>query len=290
VARGGIYGHAAMLLMMEGALADIVLSTPATMHWKAGNIAKMRGETVDPSYSRRKAKAGGIAGRRGGAVDLPHVEATDWGDRAASVLLWFLIGYGEIDPQLLSGAGEVSLKFRLVVKDGKKDDEKKRVKKSVERGFQVFRSYGSVEAPVGELWIGDVAYFKVREEELRRLVEEAKRTAPNLSGIRKIWQALEWFATDMSFIGGQIEGGTARLWQLRWYLALFGEGRVSGGRSNVTEEGLRPFVIMRWRREDLDRIIAEESKELEPLLAPSLNKEAVLERPKDPPSRAGGSW
>jgi hypothetical protein len=265
-ARGGIYGHAAMLLMGEGALADIVLSTPATMHRKAGNIAKMRGDTVDPSYSRRKAKAGGIAGGRGGAVEPPHVEVADWGDRAASVLLRFLIAYGEIDPQLLSGAGEVSLKFRLVVKDGKKDDEKKRVKKGVERGFQVFRVYGGVEAPVGELWIGDVAYFKIGKEERNRFVEEAKREAPDLSGVKKIWQTLEWFATDVTFDRGQIEGGTAHLWQLKWYIALFGEGKTSGGRANVTEEGVRPFVIMRWRMEDLDRIIAEEGEELGPLL------------------------
>jgi hypothetical protein len=266
IARGGLYGHAAMLLMAEGALADIVLSTPATMHRKAGNIAKMRGETVDPSYSRKEAKVVGIAGGRGEAMDLPHVETADWGDRAASVLLRFLIGYGEIDPQLLSGAGEVSLKFRLVVKDGKKDDEKKRVKKGVERGFQVFRVYGGVEAPVGELWIGDVAYFTLSEEERNRFVEEAKREAPDLSGVKKIWQTLEWLNTDVTFDRGQIEGGTAHLWQLRWYLALFGEGKTSGGRANVTEEGVRPFVIMRWRMEDLDRIIAEEGIELEPLL------------------------
>ena len=91
VARGGIYGHATMLLMVEGALVDVVLLTPATTHWKAGNIAKMREETVDPSYSRKEAKAGGIAGRRGEAVDLLHVKAADWGDRAASGLLRFLI-------------------------------------------------------------------------------------------------------------------------------------------------------------------------------------------------------
>jgi hypothetical protein len=77
--RGGIYGHAAMLLMAEGALADIVLSTSATMHRKAGNIAKMRGETVDPSYSRKEAKVVGIAGGRCEAMDLPHVEVADWG-------------------------------------------------------------------------------------------------------------------------------------------------------------------------------------------------------------------
>ncbi len=287
IARGGIYGHAAMLLMMESTLADIVLSTSATMHRKAGNIAKMRGETVDPSYSRKEAKVMGIAGRRGEAMDLPHVEAAGWEDRAASVLLRFLIGYGEIDPQLLSGAGETTLKFRLIEKDGKKDDEKKRVKKGIERGFQVFRVYGGVEALVGELWIGDVAYFTLSKEGLRRLVEEAKKHKPDLSGIRKIWQTLEWFATDMSFTGGQIEGGTAHLWQLRWYLALFGEGRVSGGRSNVTEEGLRPFVIMRWPREVLDRIIAEEGEELKPLLRP-ISKQGGGSREAEGP--AVNSW
>jgi hypothetical protein len=246
ITRGGIYGHTAMLLMDEGALADIVLSTPATTHWKARGIAGGRGEAVDPSRSRR-----GTAG---------------WEDRAASVLLRFLIGYGEIDPQFLSGAGEVSLKFRLVEKDGKKDDEKERVEKGVERGFQVFRVYGGVEAPVGELWIGKTAHFTLSKEELKRLVEEAERTAPDLSGIKKIRQTLEWLNTDVSFAGWYIVGGTAHLWQLRWYLALFGGGRASEGRANVTEEGIKPYVKMRWSREVLDRIIAEEGNELEPLL------------------------
>jgi hypothetical protein len=263
VARGGIYGHVAMLLMIEGALADIVLLRPTSAYEKADDIARARGEAVDPSRSRRRAKAGEVAGGRGGAVDLPHVEAAGWEDRAASVLLRFLIGYGEIDPQLLSGAGEVNLKFRLIEKGGRK-------------GFQVFRVYGGVETPVRELWIGKTAYFTLSKEELERLVEEAKETAPDLSGIKKIWQALPWLNTDVSFTGGQIEGGTAHLWQLRWYLALFGRGRVSGGRADVTEEGIKPFVKMRWHREDLDRIIAEEGEELKP-------------PPLAAPSRAGGS-
>jgi hypothetical protein len=98
------------------------------------------------------------------------------------VLLRFLIGYGEAD-----------LKFRRVEKGGRK-------------GFQVFRVYGGVEAPVGELWIGKTAYFKVSKEELRRLVEEAKRTAPDLSGLDKAPQYLEWRATDVSTSWGQIVG------------------------------------------------------------------------------------
>jgi hypothetical protein len=113
--------------MGEGALADVVLLTPKSAYNKAKDIAKGRGEAVDPSRSRR------------GAVD--------WEDRAASVLLRFLIGYGEAD-----------LKFRPVEKRGKKG--------RVVRGFQVFRAYGGVEAPVGELWIGKTAYFKVSKEEL----------------------------------------------------------------------------------------------------------------------------
>jgi len=103
IARGGIYGHAAMLLMEEGSLADIVLLTPIGAYDKAKDVAKERGESVDPSRSPK------------GAVD--------WKDRAASVLLWFLIEYGETD-----------LKFRPVEKGGRK-------------GFQVFRIFGGVEAP-----------------------------------------------------------------------------------------------------------------------------------------------
>jgi hypothetical protein len=127
VARGGIYGHAAVLLMMEGALADIVISAPATTHEKAKGIAERRGEAVDPSRSPKVAKAGKAAGRHDEAADQSRKEEVDWEDRVASVLLRFLNGYGEKDPQLLSGAGEVSLKFRLVEKEGKKDGKKKRV-------------------------------------------------------------------------------------------------------------------------------------------------------------------
>jgi tetratricopeptide (TPR) repeat protein len=53
VAKGGMYGHVVTLLMGEGALADIVLSTPRGACEKAGKIAGARGETVDPSYSRK---------------------------------------------------------------------------------------------------------------------------------------------------------------------------------------------------------------------------------------------
>jgi hypothetical protein len=187
----------------------------------------------------------------------------DWEEKAASTLLRFLIGYGEAD-----------LKFRRVEKEVKKDGEKRRVV----RGFQVFRVYGGVETRVGELWIGkSTARFKASKEELRRFVEEAKRTAPDLSGIKKIWQTLEWLATDVSFTGkGWIEAATADIRQAAWYVALFGEPESISGGANVTEEGIKPNVKMRWRREVLDRIIAEEGEELKPLLGRA-------------PSRAGGS-
>jgi hypothetical protein len=233
VARGGIYGHVATLLMAEGALADIVLSTPGGAYNKAGKIAGARGETVDPSYS----------GRRGRSVGQPG-----WEDRAASVLLRFLIGYGEAD-----------LKFRRV----EKGDEKGRVV----RGFQVFRTFGGVETPVGELWIGKTAaHFTLSKEELKRFVEEAKRTAPDLSGIRKIRQTLEWFNTDVSFTGRWIVATTADTRQAAWYVALFGEPESISGGGSVTEEGIKFYVVIRWRRERLDRIIAEEGEELKPLL------------------------
>jgi hypothetical protein len=232
MARGGIYGHIATLLMGEGTLADMVLLTPKGAYKKADRIANARGETVDPSHSSR----------RGRSVGQPS-----WEDRAASVLLRFLVGYGETD-----------LRFRRI----ERRDEKGRVV----RGFQVFRTFGGVEAPVGELWIGKVARFNVSKEELRRFVEEAKKHAPDLSGIKKIWQALEWLNTDVSFDKEWIVAGTAHLWQAAWYVALFGEPKPTGGGANVTEEGVKPNVVMRWRREDLDRIITEEGNELEPLL------------------------
>jgi hypothetical protein len=195
---------------------------------KEREIAKGRGESVDPSRSPK------------GAVD--------WEDRAASTLLRFLIGYGEAD-----------LKFRRV----EKRDERGRVV----RGFQVFRVYGGVETPVGELWIGkSTARFKISKEVLRRFVEEAKRTAPDLSGIKKIWQTLELLATVVSFNKGWIVVSTADIRQAAWYIGLFGEPESISGGGNVTEEGIKFYVVMRWRREVLDRIIAEEGEELKTLL------------------------
>ncbi len=222
IARGGIYGHAAMLFMMEGALADVVLLTPIGAYDKAKDVAKERGESVDPSRSPK------------GAVD--------WEERAASVLLRFLIGYGEAD-----------LKFRRVEKEGKK-------------GFQVSRAYGGVEAPVGELWIGEsTARFNISKEELERLAEEAKRTAPDLSGLDKSRQYLEWRATDVTTSGRLIEAGTVHSWQLRWYFSLLGEEQSFSGGANVTREGIKPYVIAYWPREREDQILRE-SKWLESLL------------------------
>jgi len=240
-ARGGAYGHAAILFMEEGALADIVLSTPKGAYEKTKRTARGRGETVHPSYSRRGAKAGKMAGRRGGAVDLSHVEAAGWEDRTASVLLRFLIGYGEAD-----------LKFRLVEKGGRK-------------GFQVFRTFGGVEALVGELWIGKVAYFKVSEEELRRRVEEAKKHAPDLSGMDRSPQYVAWHATDVTTSGKLIVATTVHPWQLSWYFGLLGEEESFRGWASVTKEGFKLAVIAYWPREREDQILRE-SRWLESLL------------------------
>ncbi len=239
-ARGGIYGHAAILFIEEGALADIVLSTPKGAYEKAKRTAGGRGETVHPSRSRRGAKAGEVAGGRGGAVDLLRVGAAGWEDRAASVLLRFLVGYGEAD-----------LKFIRVEKEGK-------------RGFQVFRTYGGVEAPVGELWIGKTAYFKVSEEELRRLVEEAKKTALDLSGLDKAPQYAAWRATDVTSSGKQIVATTVHSWQLRWYFGLLGEEKSFRGSASITKEGIKFLVAAYWPREE-DKILRE-SRWLESLL------------------------
>jgi hypothetical protein len=165
-----------------------------------------------------------------------------WEDRAASVLLRFLVGYGEAD-----------LKFRRVEKGGRK-------------GFQVFRAYGGVETPVGELWIGkSTARFKVSKEELRRLVEEAMKMAPDLSGMDKAPQYLEWLATDVTTCGGRIEAGTAHSWQLRWYIALLGEPKSFSGGASVAKEGFKLAVTARWPREREDQILRE-SRWLESVL------------------------
>ncbi len=213
IARGGIYGHIAMLLMAEGALADIVLLTPRSAHDNARDIAKERGEVVDPSRSPKG--------------------AANWEDRAASALLRFLVGYGEAD-----------LKFRRIDKDSM-------------RGFQVFRIYGGIETTVGELWIRETAYFKASEEELRRRVEEAKKTAPDLSGLDKAPQYVAWRATDVTTSGERIAAATAHPWQLRWYFGLLGGPKSFSSWANVTTEGIKLAVTAYWPREREDQILRE---------------------------------
>ncbi len=209
IARGGIYGHVAMLLAGEGALADIVISTPVTAYKKAKDIAGNRGEAVDPSRSPK-----GAAGR--------------WEDRAASALLRYLLG----------GADEADLKFRRVGE-----------------GFEVLKAYGGVETRVDELKIGKTASSEASEEEVRSFVEEARRAAPDLSGMDKAPQCLEWRATDMSSFRGWIEASTAHTWQLAWYIALLGEPESIRGGANVTRKGRRPNVTAYWPRGREDRIL-----------------------------------
>jgi hypothetical protein len=223
IARGGIYGHAATLLMGEGALADVVLLTPKGAYEKADGIANARGETVDPSYS----------GRRGRSVGQPR-----WEDRAVSALLRYLLG------RAVSG----DLVFRRV-----------------EGGFEVFRVYGGVETHVDVLKIEEVARSKASEEELRRFMEEARREAPDLSGLDKAPQYLEWRATDVSTSEGRISAATGHSWQLRWYFGLLGKEESFSGRANVTKEGIKPVVTAYWPREREDQILGE-SRWLESLL------------------------
>jgi hypothetical protein len=92
------------------------------------------------------------------------------------------------------------------------------------------------------LWIGKTAYFKVSEEELGRRVEEAKRTAPDLSGFDKAPQYVEWRATDVTTVKRQIVAGTVHPWQLRWYFGLLGEEESFSGSASVTKEGIKLFV------------------------------------------------
>jgi len=227
----GTKAYAALLSAARGG----IYGHTATLFMVEGALADVLLLTPKSAYE----KAWKIAKGRGEAVDPSRVGAVGWEDRAASALLRYL----------LSRAIDEDLMFRRVGE-----------------GFEVFRTYGGVEARVDMLKIEGQPRSKPGEEVLRLFVEEARRTAPDLSGVKKIWQTLEWLNTDVSFAGRQVVGGTVRLWQLRWYVALFGEGGTSGGGASITEEGIKLIATMLWSRERLDSIIAAEGNELEPLL------------------------
>ncbi len=238
-ANMGIKAYAALLSIARGGIYGHV----ATLFMVEGALADVVLLTPKSAYDKAKRMAKG----RGEAVDPSRSPkgAVDWEDRATSALLRYLLG-------------------RAVSED--------LVFRRVKGGFDVFRAYGGVEVHADVLKIGEAAArSKASEEERRRFMEEAKRTAPDLSGIRKMWQALEWFATDVSFDKGLIVAATAHTWQAAWYIALFGEPEsISDSGASVTEEGNKPNVTMRWRRERLDHIIAEEGEELKPLLGRSV--------------------
>ena len=229
----GTKAYAALLSIARGGIYGHVV----TLLMGEGALADIVLSAPRTAYE----KSWEIAKMRSGAVDPSRVEAAGWEDRTASMLLRFFIGYGEAE-----------LKFRRVEKDGKK-------------GFQVFRTFGGVEAFVGELWIGDVARFKVSKEELERLVEEAKRRAPDLSGFDKAPQYVEWRATDVTTVKRQIVGTTVHSWQLRWYLGLLGGPDSFSGSASVTKEGIKFLITARWPREREDQIL-KESRWLESLL------------------------
>ena len=121
----------------------------------------------------------------------------------------------------------------------------------------MFRAYSGVETRVDELKIGKAARSKAGEEVLRRFVEEAKKTAPDLSGSDKAPQYLEWLATEVSSSGKRIVAGTAHLRQAAWYIALLCKEKLIRGRANVTEEGRRLNVAMHWPREREGQILRE---------------------------------
>jgi len=157
----------------------------------------------------------------------------------------------------LIGYGEADLKFRRI--------EKGKEKERVVRGFQVSGIYGGVEAPVGELWIGKTAYFKVSKEELGRLVEEAKKTAPDLSRFDTSRQYVEWRATDVTTVKRQIVASTVHSWQLRWYFGLLGDEQSFSGSVSVAKEGIKLAVTAYWPRKREDQILRG-SRWLESLL------------------------
>ncbi len=110
-----------------------------------------------------------------------------------------------------------------------------------------------------------VLLWRVSWEELSRYVEEARRAAPDLSGLDKAPQYLEWRATGVTTSGRQIEAATAHPWQLRWYFSLLGEEKSFRGRGDVTKEDIKFLITAYWPREREDQIL-KESRWLESLL------------------------
>jgi len=86
-------------------------------------------------------------------------------------------------------------------------------------------------------------------------VEEAKRAAPDLAGMDKAPQYLEWRATDVTSSGRRIVAATAHPWQAAWYMGLLGEPESIRGKANVTRKGRRPNITAYWPLEKENQIL-----------------------------------
>lgn len=59
--EGGIYGHAASVLLKEGMLTDLLRYTPRTAYRVAGGVARVAGETVHPSHVKKTDETARVA-------------------------------------------------------------------------------------------------------------------------------------------------------------------------------------------------------------------------------------
>jgi len=236
-ANMGTKAYAALLSVVRGGLYGHV----AMLLMGEGALVDMVLLTPKGAYK----KADRVANGRGEAVDPSRsgqrersVGQPGWEDRSTSALLRYLLGRAVSEDLML---------------------------RRVEGGFEVFMTYGGVETPVDVLKIEEVARSKTAGEELKRFVEEARREAPDLLGLDKAPQYLEWRATDVTTFGGQIVAATAHIQQAAWYFGLLGEEESSRGRVNVTKKGVKLIATMYWPRERENQIL-KESRWLESVL------------------------
>jgi hypothetical protein len=105
---------------------------------------------------------------------------------------------------------------------------------------------------------------------LRRLMEEARRAAPDLLGLDRSRQYVAWRATDVSTVKKLIAAATAHSWQLAWYFSLLGEPKSFSGSASVAREGIKLAVTAYWPREREGQILRE-SRWLKSLLGRIVN-------------------
>ncbi len=266
IAKGGIYGHAASILLKEGRLADLPRNKPYTAYEEARKLARAVGEPLHPS---RVEKAGAVARALFLLIAGLDDEAFNkLGD--VKVVVTRRRGRAYVN---LYRAGEEPLSWPLARLAVGKNGVARLVGGSLFEGLK--RTHETAFSLL-ESWLAQTREAPDAREVMRFFEEALKKTPVTPPGkapgktptphdhveippYGRLPLLLGWLASDVTLEGNYVRVETTQLWQfaaLRMLLGKPAEWKIEY--FSATLKGLKPVVEMKWPREVLDEVVRED--------------------------------